>query len=155
MISTFHVVDDMTTWTRTAERFRQHLRETILSYFDHFNLEIVKTYPNFCISELLCMQIFSQGLHSYFRPPLPYPFFRTMRAMRRAYLAYADGIYPLISRPENMAPRFARAHLEPTPAAPAQDVPHDRDSSEDDDSETESEMEIDGGDPNYDPRDDD
>ena len=37
MIATFHVVDDMTTWTRTAERFRQCLGEIIRSYFDRFD----------------------------------------------------------------------------------------------------------------------
>ena len=78
-----------------------------------------------------------------------------MGAMRRAYLAYADNIYPPIPPLENVAPKFVRAHPKPAPTTPAQDVPHDRDSSEDDDSETESEMEIDGGDPDYDPRRDD
>ena len=66
MIAPFHMVDDITTWTRTAERFRQRPGETIRSYFDRFDLEIVETYPNFSISELLCMQIFSQGIHPYF-----------------------------------------------------------------------------------------
>ena len=155
MIAAFHMVDDMTTWTRTAERFRQRPRETIRSYFDRFDLEIVETYSNFSISELLSMQIFSLGIHPYFRPPRPYPPFRPMGAMRKAYLAYVNSIYLLIPYPENVALRFVRTHLEPAPAAPAQDVPHDRDNSEDDDSETKSEIEVDGGDPDYDPRHDD
>ena len=69
MIVAFHVVDDMTTWTRIAERFRQRPGETIRSCFDRFDLEIVETFPNFGISELLYMQIFSQGIHQYFRLP--------------------------------------------------------------------------------------
>ena len=48
-----------------------------------------------------------------------------------------------------MSPIFARAHPQPALAVPTKDVPYNRDSSEDDDSETESEMEIDGGDPDY------
>ena len=50
-----------------------------------------------------------------------------------------------------MSPIFARANPQPALAVPAQDVPYNRDSSEDDDSETELEMEIDDGDPDYDP----
>ena len=101
------------------------------------------------------MQNFSQGIHPYVRPLRPHLFFRTIRAIRRAYLAYTDSIYPPIPRPENMAPRFVRAHPESAPAAPAQDVPHDSDSLEDDDSESEPKIEIDGGDPDYDLRHDD
>ena len=54
-----------------------------------------------------------------------------------------------------MSPIFARANPQPALAVPAQDVPYNRDSSEDDDSETESEIEIDGSDPYYDPHHDD
>ena len=70
MLAIFHIVDDMTTWTRKAKGFRQRPGETIHSYSNCFDLEIVETYPTYGFKALLWMQIFSQGIHPYLKCPL-------------------------------------------------------------------------------------
>ena len=67
MLATFHMVGDMTTWTRKAKGFCQCPGETIRSLSDRFDLEIVETYPTYGFKDLLWMQIFSQGIHPYLR----------------------------------------------------------------------------------------
>ena len=87
MLAIFHMVDDMTTWTRKAKGFCQCPGETIRSLSDRFDLEIVETHPTYGFKDLLWMQIFSQGIHPYFRPPHPCPPFHTMQDISRAYFA--------------------------------------------------------------------
>ena len=124
MSAAFHEIDDMTEWTRRADRFYQRGGETIRAYSDRFIDEMVNTYPKHGIRGLLCMQVFSRGIHPYFQPPHPHPPFRTFESMRRAYIEYADQIYPPIPRPENRRPRFARnPHIPPQLATVNRDMP--------------------------------
>ena len=90
MSAAFHEIDDMTAWTRRADRFYQHGGETIRAYSDRFIDEKVNTYPEHGIRGLLCMQVFSRGIHLYFQPPRPHPPFRTFESMMRAYIEYVD-----------------------------------------------------------------
>ena len=53
MLATFHMVDNMTTWTHKAKRFGQRPGETIRSYSDCFDLEIVETYPTYGFKDQL------------------------------------------------------------------------------------------------------
>ena len=120
MTTTFRRVDAMTSWTRKANRFYQLDGESIRSYAIRFHHKIVMTYPVFDNNELLHMQIFSRGVHPYFRPPHPHPPFRTVSSMIRAYTEYADRSYPPTPCPGKATPYFAQDPNGPSTSAPPQ-----------------------------------
>ena len=78
MSAAFHEIDDMTAWTRRADRFYECGGETIRAYSDRFIAKMVNTYSEHGIRGLLCMQVLSRGIHPYFQPPRPHPLFRPL-----------------------------------------------------------------------------